>query len=153
MSSDQTFYVEKTHPDAKLPVKANPGDAGFDLTCVESTTIPAWRRTLVRIGLKFFVPHGYYGRIAPRSGLAWKRSIDIGAGVVDSGYRDEVRVLMVNQSDVECKVEAGTRIAQLILEKYAADATVEFLPSDELPEDHPMLTTSRGHGGFGSTGI
>jgi dUTP pyrophosphatase len=89
------------------------------------------------------VPHGTYGRVAPRSGLAWKNHIDIGAGVVDEDYRGNLGVVMFNHAEVEFAVKAGDRIAQLVCERISYP---------ELQELASLDTTERGEGGFGSTG-
>ena len=89
------------------------------------------------------MPHGTYGRVAPRSGLAWKNHIDIGAGVVDEDYRGNVGVVMFNHADVQFEVKRGDRVAQLVCEKIAYPE-IEELPS--------LDDTERGVGGFGSTG-
>lgn len=99
---------------------------------------------MVGTGLAFGIPEGNYGRIAPRSGLAAKHSIDVGAGVIDSDYRGEVKVLLFNFSDTDFGVSEGDRIAQMIIEKYTQTTLTEV---DELDE------TVRGDGGFGSTGV
>lgn len=90
------------------------------------------------------IPEGNYGRIAPRSGLAAKNMIDVGAGVIDSDYRGEVKVLLFNLSDVDFEVSKNDRIAQLIIEKYTPTQLVEVEELD---------STVRGVGGFGSTGV
>jgi len=90
------------------------------------------------------IPVGCYGRIAPRSGLAFKSSIDVGAGVIDPDYRGEVKVLLFNLGNCDFKAEAGTRIAQLIIERCETPPVVEVDSLDD---------TERGAGGFGSTGI
>lgn len=84
------------------------------------------------------------GPAAPRSGLAWKHSIDVGAGVIDADYRGSVGVILFNHSDVDFKVEPGDRIAQLIIERVMMPEVVEVLDLD---------STARGDGGFGSTGV
>ena len=99
---------------------------------------------MVGTGLAFGIPEGNYGRIAPRSGLAAKHSIDVGAGVIDSDYRGEVKVLLFNFSDVDFKFNEGDRIAQMIIEKYTMTLITEVEKLDE---------TVRGDGGFGSTGV
>jgi dUTP pyrophosphatase len=98
----------------------------------------------VDLGLAVAVPIGTYGRIAPRSGISLKNGIDVGAGVVDAGYRDGVKVLLFNHSDSDFVVSVGDRIAQLILECIM---TPEVKVVDELDD------TDRGANGFGSTGI
>lgn len=95
-------------------------------------------------GLAFAIPVGNYGRIAPRSGLAAKHSIDVGAGVIDADYRGEVRVLLFNHSDIDFAINEGDRIAQMIIEKYTLTDLVEVQELDD---------TVRGAGGFGSTGV
>ena len=89
------------------------------------------------------IPHGNYGRVAPRSGLAVKKHIDVGAGVVDSDYRGEVFVLLFNFGKEDFEVKIGERIAQLIIEKVVSTQIVEVEDLDN---------TDRGEGGFGSTG-
>lgn len=107
--------------------------------------IPARGKGLCPTDLAIALPAGVYGRVAPRSGLAWKNSIDVGAGVIDEDYRGNVGVILFNHSDSDFTVKVGDRVAQLILEKIAI-ADVEETEG-ELP------TTVRGEGGFGSTGV
>jgi dUTP pyrophosphatase len=90
------------------------------------------------------LPHGTYGRIAPRSGLAWKNYIDVGAGVIDEDFTGKVQVLLFNHSDVDFAVEQEDRIAQLIIERIKTPPVVEVFT---------IGGTERGSGGFGSTGI
>lgn len=128
---------------ATLPARGSAGAAGYDLASAEATIVPAGTRQLVSTGLSIALPAGVYGRVAPRSGLASKRAVDVGAGVVDQDYRGEVKVLLVNNGDGDLMVAVGDRIAQLILEKFEIADVVEV---DELD------VTERGAGGFGSTG-
>ena len=107
-------------------------------------TVPAKGKALAKTDLAIAVPEGTYGRIAPRSGLAWKHFIDVGAGVVDADYRGNVGVVLYNHSDVDFEIKAGDRVAQLVLEKIATPDVVELESLDE---------TDRGAGGFGSTGV
>lgn len=150
--------VKKSHKDAKLPTKAYSTDAGYDLYCLEDVYIDPnfevvfmpnsesffqWcKSTQVRTGISVAIPEGYYGRVASKSGLALK-GIEVGAGVIDSGYRDEIVVVLRNFSDDDISFRAGTKIAQLIIEKIGDFEVVEV---DNLDE------TERGKGGFGSTG-
>ena len=127
-----------------MPVKGSVFAAGYDLHAIEKGVVPARGKALIGTGLAFGIPTGNYGRIAPRSGLAAKNSIDIGAGVIDSDYRGEVKVLLFNFSDTDFKVAEGDRIAQMIIEKYTITALEEVKELDD---------TVRGEGGFGSTGI
>ena len=105
--------------------------------------IPPRDRLLVTTGIHLEIPEGYVGLIWPRSGLAVKKGIDCGAGVIDSHYRGEVKVLLFNHSDKEFQIEQGDRIAQLLIQKVER---VQFLPVDRLSE------TTRSQMGFGSTG-
>ena len=100
---------------------------------------------MISTGISMAIPMGNYGRVAPRSGLAVKNFIDVGAGVIDSDYRGEVKVLLFNFGTVDFTVMPGDRVAQLIIEKY----TMTHL--EEVAGD--LETTVRGDGGFGSTGI
>lgn len=106
--------------------------------------IPARGKGIVKTDLSIAIPHGTYARIAPRSGLAVKSFIDTGAGVVDEDYRGAVGVVLFNHSDVEFKVKQGDRIAQLILERIMTPKVIEVESLDE---------TTRGAGGYGSTGV
>ena len=127
-----------------MPKQGSPWAAGFDLHSMEEKIVPARGKALISTGLAMSIPAGNYGRIAPRSGLAAKHMIDVGAGVIDADYRGEVKVLLFNLSDVDFTVKAEDRIAQIIIEKYTPCELVEV---EELPE------TVRGAGGFGSTGV
>ena len=137
------MQVRRIHPDAKLPERQTPGSAGYDIACVEGQTIAPRAHALFRTGLALRVPQGTYGQIAPRSGLS-TRGIDVGAGVIDQDYTGEVRVLLRNHSDAEVCINAGDRIAQLIVKKIEFPQVQKVL---RLPE-----WTQRGEGGFGSTG-
>lgn len=105
--------------------------------------VPARGKAIVKTDIQIELPEGCYGRIAPRSGLAAKNFIDIGAGVVDEDYRGNIGVVMFNHADVDFKVAKGDRIAQLICERI-------FYPT--LEECKELTDTTRGAGGFGSTG-
>ena len=126
-----------------IPKYAHAGDAGADLTASQKMLIPPRDRLLVTTGIRLEIPEGHVGLIWPRSGLAVKKGIDCGAGVIDSHYRGEVKVLLFNHSDNEFQIEQGDRIAQLLIQKIER---VEFLAADQLSE------TIRGQMGFGSTG-
>lgn len=129
-----------------VPGYARDGDAGVDLVASEDVTIWPWARALVKTGIKLEIPYGYVGLIHPRSGLALNTGITVlnAPGTIDSGYRGEVGVILLNTTDVEHKVLAGDRIAQLVFQKVA---TVEFEVVDALTE------SDRGANGFGSTGV
>jgi dUTP pyrophosphatase len=127
-----------------LPAYQHPGDAGADLIAGERVVIPPRGRALVGTGIRLELPEGHAGLIWPRSGLAVKKGIDCGAGVVDSHYRGEIKVLLFNHSDEPFQVEPGDRIAQILIQKVE---TVKFVAADSLN------STARGGGGFGSTGL
>ena len=126
-----------------VPQYAHDGDAGADLTASEKTVVPARERSLVGTGIRLEIPEGYVGLIWPRSGLAIKKGVDCGAGVIDSCYRGEIKVLLFNHSDTEFQIEPGDRIAQILIQKVER---VQFIPVNELSE------TTRSEEGFGSTG-
>jgi deoxyuridine 5'-triphosphate nucleotidohydrolase len=105
---------------AKAPTRGSAYAAGYDLYASKATTIPARGKVLVDTDISIAVPAGTYGRVAPRSGLASKHSIDVGAGVIDADYRGPVKVLLFNFSEVEFKVEVGERVAQLIVERVSS---------------------------------
>lgn len=144
---------------AVVPSRQKTGDAGYDLYATESIKIKPMSRALVSTGLSIEVPQGYYARIAPRSGLAVKNGIDVLAGVVDSSYRGEVKVVLMNLnidlasmmgltpniagSNFDFNIKTGDRIAQIIIEKYHA---VDW-------QEVNQLSSSDRTGGFGSTGV
>jgi dUTP pyrophosphatase len=134
-------------PDLALPSYARLGDAGADLVAREDAVLaPAGGRALVPTGIALAIPEGWAGFVLPRSGLAVRHGITClnTPGLVDAGYRGELRVLLVNTDPVEpYEVQRGDRIAQLVIQRIEACA---FVVVDELPE------SERGEGGFGSTG-
>ncbi|KAJ2942259.1 hypothetical protein O0L34_g15806 [Tuta absoluta] len=125
------------------PVKGSEKAAGFDLKSAYDYVVPARGKELVKTDLQIELPSGCYGRVAPRSGLAVKNFIDVGAGVIDEDYRGNVGVVLFNHSDQPFTVKTGDRIAQLICEKI-------YYP--ELEEVANLTETKRADGGFGSTG-
>ena len=136
--------VRKCFPEAKLPIRATSGSAGYDLAASDAKTIPPGGRDLVATGLSIKVPEGTYGRIAPRSGLAVRNGIQVGAGVIDSDYTGEIKVVLFNSDpNNSFVIKSGDRIAQLILEKIVCP---------EVEEVSDLNSTDRGDGGFGSTG-
>ncbi|XP_042410806.1 deoxyuridine 5'-triphosphate nucleotidohydrolase-like [Zingiber officinale] len=137
------FRVKKLSQNAVLPSRASPLSAGYDLSSAAAVVVPARGKALVPTDLSIAIPDGAYARIAPRSGLAWKYSIDVGAGVVDADYRGPVGVILFNHSDADFEVKPGDRIAQLILERIMTPEVIEAVDLD---------STARGDGGFGSTG-
>ena len=144
MSFLPRLKVKKLDPKAILPAKGSASAAGYDICALENSVVPAKGKACIPTGLALVVPEGNYARLAPRSGLASKNFIDVGAGVVDSDYRGEVKVLLFNFGSEDFPVSAGDRIAQCIIEKYTPTVMEEI---DELP------STQRGAGGFGSTGV
>jgi len=138
--------VKRLNAEAQLPKRASDSDAGYDLFSCETGTVycHAHTRHLVRTGISVAIPKGYYGRIAPRSGLALRDGIDVLGGVIDSGYRGEVGVILQNLGVQDFNFFKGDRIAQLIIEKYH-DAEWKEVDGD-------LEESERGEGGFGSTG-
>jgi dUTP pyrophosphatase len=133
-------------PDLPLPRYALPGDAGADLLARSSVLLPPGARALIATGIKLAIPDGYAGLILPRSGLALRHGVTLvnSPGLIDAGYRDELKVALVNLDRHEAyTVERGDRIAQLVLQPVA---TVEWEPVEQLP------ASSRASGGFGHTG-
>jgi len=139
----QPLQIKRISENAILPYRATEGSVGYDLFSAEDTVIPARGKGMVSTGLIMAIPSQHYGRIAPRSSLAWKNYIDTGAGVVDSDYRGEVKVILFNHAQDDFNVKLGDKIAQLIIEKVALPQIVEVQEINE---------TERGAGGFGSTG-
>ena len=145
--SSMSLHVVLLVPTAVLPARATAGSAGYDLTASHDATIPARGRALVRTGLAFAsIPDGTYGRIAPRSGLALKKGLCVGAGVVDADYRGEVGVVLFNHSDVDVDVAAGDRCAQIVFERIFLPDVVQVAAPDGTP-----AAGERGTAGFGST--
>ncbi|KAG8377765.1 hypothetical protein BUALT_Bualt08G0067400 [Buddleja alternifolia] len=164
--------VKKLSEKAIIPSRGSPLSAGYDLSryiyiftsiymignefsrCLMNfclgycsaadTKVPARGKALIPIDLSIAIPEGTYARVAPRSGLAWKHSIDVGAGVIDADYRGPVGVILFNHSDLDFEVKVGDRIAQMIIEKIV---------TPEVTEVDDLDSTVRGSGGFGSTGI
>ena len=126
-----------------LPQYAHPEDAGADLRASVEDIVPARSRKLIATGIHIKLPSGCVGLVWPRSGLAVKQGLDCGAGVIDAGYRGEVKVLLFNHTDTDHRVQPGDRIAQLIVQKVER---VQFVPVDALED------SGRGGNGFGSTG-
>jgi dUTP pyrophosphatase len=139
----ERLMFKRLHPDARLPSRGSERAAGLDLCAVERLTLAPGGRAAVRTGLAVAIPAGFYGRVAPRSGLAVRHGIDVLAGVVDADYRGEILCALVNHGAEPFEVEPGARIAQLIVEAIAT-------PEPEWAED--LEETGRGAGGFGSTG-
>jgi dUTP pyrophosphatase len=138
--------VLRLRPDAVLPVRQHPGDAGLDLCCVEPVRLGPGERAFVPTGLAVAVPTGFAGFVTPRSGLAARHGVTLvnTPGIVDAGYRGELKVLLLyTDASATFEAAAGERIAQLLLVPVALPDVEEVAALDE---------TARGAGGFGSTG-
>ena len=139
--------VKRLDASVPLPSYARPGDAGLDLYAAEDVTLGPGARALVRTGLAVAIPEGFAGFVLPRSGLAARHGVSLlnTPGLIDSGYRGEVMVLVVNHDRAATvTLTRGDRIAQLVVQRieHATPVAVEDLPSSE-----------RGSAGFGSTGV
>lgn len=137
---------QRLDPRAILPRRAHPGDAGLDLHALEAAELQPGERATVRTGIAVSIPDGYAGLVLPRSGLAARHGIALvnAPGLIDSGYRGEIQVLLLNTDrSRSCVLEAGDRIAQLMI------SPVE-LPEPEFVDE--LDDTPRGQGGFGSSG-
>ena len=138
--------VAKLDPEAILPTRAHPGDAGLDLYARETAHIGPGERWSVGTGIAVEIPAGHAGLVLPRSGLAREHGIALvnSPGLIDAGYRGEIRVLLLNTDPAETvRIEAGARIAQLVITPVAIAAPVEVTEVSD---------SARGDGGFGSTG-
>ena len=134
-------------PGAQAPSRAHAGDAGYDLVAAEGAVLSPGERAVVGTGIAVAVPDGYAGLVLPRSGLAARHGVSLvnTPGLIDSGYRGEIRIPLINHDREETfRVERGMRIAQLVLVR-AADA---FFFEGDLPPG----ADGRGEGGFGSSG-
>ena len=140
------LHVRRLRPGAQLPRRSHPGDAGFDLIALDALEIPPGGRGAVGTGLAVAVPAGWAGLVMPRSGLARTHGVTVAnaPGVVDSGYRGEVIVVLANHGVDAFQVEAGQRVAQLVLTPVATGDVCEVA---QLPD-----SDGRGGDGFGSTG-
>ena len=136
-------------PGAREPSRAHDGDAGYDLRSIEEARLEPGERTVVGTGISVAIPEGYAGLVLPRSGLAVKHGVSLvnAPGLIDSGYRGEIRVPLINHDrDHAFEVEVGMRVSQLVLVR-AAGAT--FVEVDLLGSG----VDGRGEGGFGSSGM
>jgi dUTP pyrophosphatase len=141
-----SLRVRRLDPAARLPTRAHRGDAGLDLYALEGATLAPGERISLRTGIAVEIPDGRAGLVLPRSGLAERHGIALvnAPGLIDSGYRGELRVLLLNTDRAEpCEISPGDRIAQLVLVPIEAPGVVVV---DELE------LSERGAGGFGSSG-
>jgi len=140
---DHWIQVRLLDPQARLPTRGSGKAAGHDLYANEAKTISARGQEVVTTGISIKPPEGTYGRIAPRSGMAVKYQIAVNAGVIDSDYTGEIKVVLANMSDQDYQIQKGDRIAQLITEKIVQSNCYQVTKLEE---------TNRGQKGFGSTG-
>jgi dUTP pyrophosphatase len=139
--------VKRLDKSIPLPSYAHSGDAGLDLYAAEDVTLRPFERRLVSTGIKIEIPYGYAGFVQPKSGRAMREGLSIvnTPGLIDAGYRGEVKVILINlDPHKEIVIKKGEKIAQLVIQKVEEVRVIEV---EELSE------TSRGEGGFGSTGV
>jgi dUTP pyrophosphatase len=137
--------VIRRDPDLALPAYAREGDAGLDLVTAAAVTLAPGGRELVPTGLRVAIPEGYAGLVLPRSGLALRAGVTVlnAPGLIDSGYRGEIGVLLINHGAAPVTLARGERIAQLVIQPVARATLVEV---------RELEASQRGAGGFGSTG-
>lgn len=135
--------IKKVHQNAKIPKYALPGDAGMDLFAIEDKTVKPNEIIAVKTGISIELPNNYVGLIWDKSGLALKSGIKTMGGVIDSGYRGEIAVILTNLSKDAYEIKRGEKIAQLLIQK---------IESAEILEVNELNNTERNEGGFGSTG-
>jgi dUTP pyrophosphatase len=128
---------------AKIPTQGTNFSAGYDLYAAEDVVVLRFGRKLIKTNVSMAIPMNHYGRIAPRSGLAYKNGIDVLAGVIDSDYRGDIGVILYNTDNNDFTVKVGDKIAQIIIESCS---TANFVKTENLP------ATKRGEGGYGHTG-
>jgi dUTP pyrophosphatase len=141
-STPDVLRFKQLDPRAVLPKRGSALAAGLDICSIEHVELPPKQRATVRTGLAVAIPPGFYGRVAPRSGLAAKNGLDVLAGVIDSDYRGEICCILYNTGDEVIDLASGTKICQLIIEKIVTPGATWVIDLDE---------TARGAAGFGST--
>jgi dUTP pyrophosphatase len=139
-----TIQVQLLTETAKMPTYAHIGDAGMDLYVAEECTLAVGERAQIKTGIALAIPHGYVGLIWDKSGLSHKTGLKVLGGVIDAGYRGEVLVGMVNVGRDPHTFTIGDKVAQMLIQKVEQSVLVEVKVLDE---------TTRGIGGFGSTGV
>ena len=137
------LHFKKLDPRAVLPTRGSALSAGLDLYSIKALNLAPGQRAIVRTGLAVAIPEGFYGRLAPRSGLATRNGLDVLAGVIDADYRGEIGCLVYNAGSEPIELPEHSKICQLIVEQIITPQAVWV---DDLTE------TERGDGGFGSTG-
>ena len=135
--------VKKLHPDAKIPIYANPGDAGMDLYACEDMVVKPKHRSLIKTGISMEFPKGHVALVWDKSGLAMKGLTTI-AGVIDAGFRGELKVALLNIGSQDYIVKKGEKIAQILIQKVEQ-------PKIEVVEE--LANSKRGSKGFGSSGL
>lgn len=143
MMTSQYLKVKKLFEDVVLPKRQTNDSAGYDICSYRDDVVPSNSHKLIETGLSFTVPEGTYGQLMPRSSMSCKGLL-VGAGVIDRDYTGHVKVLIHNLNNNEYKINAGDRIAQLIIKKILTPEVIEV---------DSLQTSSRGDGGFGSTGV
>lgn len=138
------LLIKRLSEFATVPTRGSKLSAGYDLYAAYDYVIKARGKEMVKTDLQIALPTGCYGRVAPRSGLAWKHSIDVGAGVIDEDYRGPVNVILFNFGESDFEIKRGDRVAQLICEK---------IEQTDIQEVEDLDSTERGANGFGSTGV
>lgn len=143
----EELRFQRIHPDARLPIRAHPHDAGLDLAVVVPVSLEPGERIAAPTGLVVAIPPGHVGLVHPRSGLSLRRGVTVvnAPGTVDAGYRGELRIALVNLSNERVSLPAGERVAQLLVQPVDLPTAVE---ADGLADE----ATARGTGGFGSSG-
>jgi dUTP pyrophosphatase len=138
--------VNKLHEKAVIPTFAHSGDAGFDIYTIEEYTLLPGDRALIRTGLAVELPRGYELQVRPRSGLALKKGVTVlnSPGTIDSGYRGEIGIIIINHGEEIYTVSKGQRIAQGVIARYEVP---DFILVDSLSE------SERGSGSYGSSGV
>lgn len=135
--------VKKLSPTATLPTKAHQTDAGWDLYSDVNITLWPKERQLIKTNVAMQIPVGYVGLIWPRSGLSYKKGIDVLGGVIDHGYSDQIGVILYNTGDRELIIESGDRIAQILIQE---------IPHFNIVEVQELDSSERAMNGFGSSG-
>jgi dUTP pyrophosphatase len=138
----EKIEVLKISPEATLPTRAHPEDAGMDIYSLEDVILESSQGKVTKTGIAMAIPQGFVGMVADRSSLA-KRGVKTAGGIIDAGYRGEIMICLWNISGEPIQLKRGERIAQLLILPIATPAVVEVAKLDE---------TQRGAGGFGSTG-
>jgi len=148
-SQNSVLLVRKIDSRAEMPARAHPGDAGLDLRTLDPVELLPQQSALVSTGLSFAIPEGCVGLVLDRSSMA-KKGVKTAGGVIDSGYRGELKVMLWNIGATPQTLEAGDRIAQLVIFPIAFPVPTEI--HSQVSDEEWVSTTARGEGGFGSSG-